>query len=31
MVQTPEAFWAFSRAETEKWQKVIETAGIKVD
>jgi tripartite-type tricarboxylate transporter receptor subunit TctC len=31
MVQTPDAFWAFSRAETEKWQKVIESAGIKVD
>jgi len=31
MVQTPDEFWAFSRAETDKWQKVIETAGIKVD
>src|SRR5262249_58677400 len=31
MVQTPDEFWAFSRAGTDKWQKVIETAGIKVD
>ena len=31
MIQTPEEFWAFSRAETAKWQTVIEQAGIKVD
>jgi tripartite-type tricarboxylate transporter receptor subunit TctC len=31
MIQTPEEFWAFSQAETTKWQKVIEQAGIKVD
>ncbi|HEU5273001.1 MAG TPA: tripartite tricarboxylate transporter substrate binding protein [Xanthobacteraceae bacterium] len=31
MIQTPEEFWAFSQAETAKWQKVIEQAGIKVD
>jgi len=31
MIQTPEEFWAFSQAETAKWQKVIERAGIKVD
>ena len=31
MIQTPEEFWAFSQAETAKWQKVIEQAGIKVE
>ena len=31
MVMTPEEFWAFSQAETDKWQQVIERAGIKVD
>ena len=31
MIQTPEEFWAFSQAETVKWQTVIERAGIKVD
>jgi tripartite-type tricarboxylate transporter receptor subunit TctC len=31
MIQTPEEFWAFAQAETAKWQKVIEQAGIKVD
>jgi tripartite-type tricarboxylate transporter receptor subunit TctC len=31
MVMTPEEFWGFSRAETDKWQQVIERAGIKVD
>ena len=31
MVQTPDEFWAFARRETEKWQKVIEQAGVKVD
>ena len=28
---TPEEFWAFAQAETDKWQQVIERAGIKVD
>jgi tripartite-type tricarboxylate transporter receptor subunit TctC len=31
MVMTPEEFWAFSQGETDKWQQVIERAGIKVD
>jgi tripartite-type tricarboxylate transporter receptor subunit TctC len=31
MVMTPEEFWAFAKGETEKWQQVIERAGIKVD
>jgi len=31
MVMTPEEFWGFARAETEKWQQVIERAGIKVE
>jgi tripartite-type tricarboxylate transporter receptor subunit TctC len=31
MVMTPEEFWAFSQSETDKWQQVIERAGIKVD
>jgi tripartite-type tricarboxylate transporter receptor subunit TctC len=31
MVMTPEDFWAFAKGETEKWQQVIERAGIKVD
>src|SRR5215472_5188107 len=31
MVMTPEEFWGFARGETEKWQQVIERAGIKVD
>jgi tripartite-type tricarboxylate transporter receptor subunit TctC len=31
MVMTPEQFWAFSQAETDKWREVIERAGIKVD
>jgi len=31
MVMTPEQFWGFARGETEKWQQVIERAGIKVD
>jgi len=28
---SPEDFWRFSAAETEKWEKVIKRAGIKVD
>jgi tripartite-type tricarboxylate transporter receptor subunit TctC len=31
MVMTPEEFWTFSQGETDKWQQVIERAGIKVD
>jgi tripartite-type tricarboxylate transporter receptor subunit TctC len=31
MVETPEEFWAFAKGETEKWEKVIQQAGIKVD
>jgi tripartite-type tricarboxylate transporter receptor subunit TctC len=31
MVMTPEEFWAFAKGETEKWEKVIHDAGIKVD
>jgi tripartite-type tricarboxylate transporter receptor subunit TctC len=31
MVMTPEEFWTFSQSETDKWQQVIERAGIKVD
>jgi tripartite-type tricarboxylate transporter receptor subunit TctC len=31
MVMTPDEFWAFSQSETDKWQQVIERAGIKVD
>ena len=28
---TPEQFWALHRAETEKWAKVVETSGARVD
>ena len=28
MVMTPEEFWGFAKGETEKWQQVIERAGI---
>jgi tripartite-type tricarboxylate transporter receptor subunit TctC len=31
MVMSPEEFWGFAQGETEKWQQVIERAGIKVD
>jgi tripartite-type tricarboxylate transporter receptor subunit TctC len=31
MVMTPEEFWGFAKAETEKWREVIERAGIKVE
>ena len=31
MVMTPEEFWGFAQGETDKWQQVIERAGIKVD
>jgi len=31
MVMTPEEFWKFAQGETEKWEKVIHDAGIKVD
>jgi tripartite-type tricarboxylate transporter receptor subunit TctC len=31
MVETSEEFWAFAKGETEKWEKVIQQAGIKVD
>jgi tripartite-type tricarboxylate transporter receptor subunit TctC len=31
MVMTPEEFWGFAQGETDKWQHVIERAGIKVD
>jgi tripartite-type tricarboxylate transporter receptor subunit TctC len=31
MVMTPEEFWDFAKGETAKWEKVIESAGIKVD
>jgi tripartite-type tricarboxylate transporter receptor subunit TctC len=31
MVVTPDAFWQFARNETEKWEKVIQRAGIKID
>ncbi|HUI95677.1 MAG TPA: tripartite tricarboxylate transporter substrate binding protein [Xanthobacteraceae bacterium] len=31
MVVTPDAFWQFAKSETEKWEKVIRKAGIKVD
>ena len=31
MVMTPEQFWGFAQAETDKWRGVIEKAGIKVD
>ena len=31
MIETPEAFWGFAKGETEKWEKVIGQAGIKVD
>ena len=31
MVQTPDEFWAFAKGETDKWEKVIQSAGIKVD
>lgn len=31
MVVTPEDFWRFAKGETEKWEKVIQRAGIKVD
>jgi tripartite-type tricarboxylate transporter receptor subunit TctC len=31
MVMTPEAFWGFAKGETDKWEKVIQEAGVKVD
>ena len=31
IVVSPEEFWAFAKSETEKWEKVIQQAGIKVD
>ena len=31
MIVTPDAFWQYAKGETEKWQKVIQDAGIKVD
>jgi tripartite-type tricarboxylate transporter receptor subunit TctC len=31
LVMSPDEFWAFSRAETEKWEKVIRSSGTKVD
>jgi tripartite-type tricarboxylate transporter receptor subunit TctC len=31
MVMTPEEFWKFAQAETDKWREVIDRAGIKVD
>jgi tripartite-type tricarboxylate transporter receptor subunit TctC len=31
MVQTPDAFWAYAKGETDKWEKVIQDAKIKVD
>ena len=31
MIVTPDAFWQYAQGETDKWQKVIESAGIKVD
>jgi tripartite-type tricarboxylate transporter receptor subunit TctC len=31
LIQSPEAFGDQIRAETEKWKKVVEFAGLKVD
>ena len=31
MIVTPDAFWQFAKSETDKWEKVIQSAGIKVD
>jgi tripartite-type tricarboxylate transporter receptor subunit TctC len=31
LISTPEAFGAMMAAETEKWEKVVKFAGIKVD
>ena len=31
MVVRPEDFWAFAKGETQKWEEVIERAGIKID
>jgi tripartite-type tricarboxylate transporter receptor subunit TctC len=31
MIATPDEFWAFAQRETEKWETVIQRAGIKAD
>ncbi len=31
IIATPDEFWRFAASETEKWEKVITRAGIKVD
>jgi tripartite-type tricarboxylate transporter receptor subunit TctC len=31
MIQSPDEFWKFAQSETEKWGKVIQDAGVKVD
>ena len=31
IIATPDEFWRFAASETEKWEKVIKQAGIKVD
>jgi hypothetical protein len=31
IVGSPEDFWAFTKAEIEKWERVIKLSGTKVD
>jgi tripartite-type tricarboxylate transporter receptor subunit TctC len=31
MVNSPEQFWTFTKAEIEKWERVIRLSGTKVD